>query len=418
MNTPLNSINQLHTIGLNERRSVSFDVGVIFLGGLFIWAMLILLLSGPDWSVEVREVSFLDGRILGAFLVLSLDPTGITQFVALAGVVLALSRFDRHSSEDLGMEDAVRLWTRLEFRVLIQFFLTLVAASAPYRAISWIILHVNEVGWDQQAAASAGTCIILWLLLLLAGPTSTFYGLSEIQRKWRVVDVLHKAGILERAWGYRWGQDLYDSDIQSRVALRIIGNWLAICGLSVACVDALGRLLDPAYQQLSDPQHIRFLILVGVNLGVLGFAGVLVGVGLALLSIKARNEGRAKGSYITRVFALAVPFLFATGTVIAVGMPYLPLLSAILLIGLVQLACIRGLLSDKPLTKQAWNPVRIFVQNLRYLIHRRAHLRSVALQARWRSAIEGLGSREGKKALKEARGWRASQNLRLPFLNS
>lgn len=375
MSKPLSSINQLHDTGRKERKNIAFDAGVIFFGGLFVWIMLIFLLWGPDGLISIQKGGTAETRLLLPFVVTSLDPAGTAQFVALAGVVLALNRFDRHSPEDLGMEDAIRLWTRLDFRLVAQFILTLVAATAPYRAISWVFLHISKVGWDAQAAASIGSCVILWLLLLLAGPTSTFFGLQQIQREWHIANLLHKAGLLERAWGGRWGQDLYGCAAPPRLSLRLAGNWFTIAAFAIACVVATGLLLDPGFRHLRDPRYIQILFVIAVYLGVLGLGALCIGIGLALCAWKSKNEGRVTSSRVARISAFGVPLLFTGGSAAAVGPPYLPVLSGILFVGWVQLSCVRGLLHEKPLTTQSWNPIRRLVLNLRFLSQKRAHLR-------------------------------------------
>jgi hypothetical protein len=175
----LTSINGLHDAGRSERKSIAFDMGIVFIGGMTLYLMLVAMLMGPAWLAAGEGSLAL--RLFEVFSILALDPSSMGQFVALAGVVLALNRFDRRSPDELGMETAVKLWTRLDFRSLVQFILTLVAATAPYRAVTWIVHHTGNSGWSQQAAASIGTCVILWLLLLLAGPTGTVFWLVSLR---------------------------------------------------------------------------------------------------------------------------------------------------------------------------------------------------------------------------------------------
>ncbi|MET3936059.1 hypothetical protein [Arthrobacter sp. OAP107] len=184
MNTSatLTSINDLHDAGRRERKSIAFEVGIVFVGGLTLFAMLVLLLVGLKWIITAQGFPALTSIFLDALSFLALDPSGMAQFLAVASVVLAINRFVRHSPDELGMEAAAKLSTRLDFLSFIQFVLTLVAATAPYRAITWTLLHVGAPGWSQQAAASAGASVILWLLLLFTGPMGTVFGLQSIER--------------------------------------------------------------------------------------------------------------------------------------------------------------------------------------------------------------------------------------------
>lgn len=211
------------------------------------FVLFIVVLMGPGWVSRSEGGIELAPRFLQVLSLLALDPSGMGQFIALAGAVFAINRFDRHSPDEMGIEAAVRLWTRLDFRSLIQFIMTLVAATAPYRALTWMVLHQGEPGWHQQSAASTGTCIILWLLLLLAGPTSTFFGLQSIQQQWHLVHVLHKAGLLKQAWGERWGKGLYSGSKQPWLFVRIATNWLSSVVSAMVFVLVITAIMNPGY---------------------------------------------------------------------------------------------------------------------------------------------------------------------------
>lgn len=413
----LSPINDLHDAGRDERKSIAVDIGIVFVGGLTLFVLLILLLIGPGWPRTAEGDLSPTSGFFDAFSLLALDPAGMTQFVALAGVVLALNRFDRHSPDELGTDAAVRLWTRLDFRSLVQFILTFVAATAPYRALTWLVLHADEPGWSREAAASAGTCVILWLLLLLAGPTGTVFGLHSIQRQWHLADVIHRAGRLEQAWGHRWGRPLHSSDTSRFLQLRIAGNWSTIIALVAAAIPLLTLVVTPDYEFWTDPLYANFAIGLGLYLLVVGLAGLALTAGLSLLSLRVGNQGRAKGSAVCKSLSLAVPFLFGLGTATALGTPYIPALGAVLLVSWVQYACAMGLLREGPLRAQTWSPVRRLILNLRQLSHFQAHTRWMLLQTHWSAGLDRLPRRDAKKAIKEARHWRAKHALALPFLD-
>lgn len=413
----LASINNLHDAGRSERRSIAFEMGMIFIGGLTLFVMLIFLLVSPQWLVTAEGDLALTSTFFDAFSFLALDPSGTAQFVAVAGVVLALNRFDRHSPDELGMEAAVKLSTRLDFRSLVQFVLTLVAATAPYRAITWMVLHAGDPGWNQQAAASAGTCVILWLLLLLAAPTGSVFGLQNIQRQWHLAEVIHRAGRLEQAWGQRWGHPLHYPVTSRFLPLRIAVNWSSVIAVATIGFLFLTWVVNPGYEFWSDPEYARFAIVLGFYLSLVGFAGLAASVGFALLSMKEVNQGRPAAANLSKSLAVAVPLLFGVGTATALGKPYVPALGAVLLVSGVQYACVLGVLRKRPLLSQAWSPVRKLTLNLRHISHYQAHTRWVLLQSHWSSGVEKLSRREAKRAIKEARRWRTNHGLELPFLD-
>ncbi|WP_104062698.1 hypothetical protein [Arthrobacter sp. 4R501] len=413
----LPSISDLHDAGRRERKSIAFDVGVIFIGGLTLFSMLLLLLAGPRWILTAQGFPALTTVFVDAFSFLALDPSGMAQFVAIAGVILALNRFDRHSPQELGMEAAVQLSTRLDFRSLVQFVLTLIAATAPYRAMTWTILHMGAPGWNLHAAATAGACVILWLLLLLAGPTRTVFGLQGIQRQLHMNDVIHRAGRLEQAWGQRWGYLLHSPAGSRLLPLRIAANWFTIIALATIAAIFLTMMVNPGYEFWADPKYAGFALLLGIYLSVLGFTGLAAAVGFAVLSLKAENQDRPAESNTYKWLAIAVPYLFAVGTAIALGTPYVPALGAALLVTGVQHACVLGILSRRSLAQQSWNPARRLTLNLRQVFHHEAHTRWALLRRQWSSAVEKLHRRDAKKAIKEARLWRTKNGLALPFLD-
>ncbi|WP_146072328.1 hypothetical protein [Arthrobacter sp. Y81] len=412
----LASINGLHDAGRNERRNIAFEIGIIFIGGLALFVMAILLPVGPTLLVTAKGGVALTSTIFDAFSFRALDSSGMAQFVAVAGVVLALNRFDRHSPDELGMEVAVKLSTRLDFRSLVQFVLMLVAATAPYRAITWIVLHSGDPGWNQQAAASAGTCVILWLLLLLAAPAGSVCGLQNIQRQWHLAEVIHRAGRLEQAWGKRWGHALHDPVANRFLPLRIAVNWsLVMAGITIAFL-FLTWVASPGYEFWLDPEYARFAIVLAVYLSLIGFVGLAVSVGFALLSMKEENQG-SPAAAIAKWLAAAVPFLFGVGTATALGKPYIPALCAVLLVTGVQYACMCGILRKRRLLPRAWSPVRQLTLCIRQMTHYQAHTHWALLQSRWSSGVEKLPRREAKKAIKEARRWRTKHGLELPFFD-
>ncbi|MEO5320526.1 hypothetical protein PV761_18300 [Arthrobacter sp. CC3] len=347
MNTSetLTSINDLHDSGRRERKSIAFEVGIVFVGGLTLYAMLVLLLVGPRWMITAPGFPALAPIFLDALSFLAVDPSGMAHFLAVAGVILAIGRFDRHSPDELGMEAAAKLSTRLDFLSLIQFVLTLFAATAPYRAITWTFLHVGAPGWSQQAAASAGACVILWLLLLLAGPMGTVYGLQSIQRQLHLNEVIHRAGRLEQTWGQRWGYALRSPATSRLLPLRVAANWFSVITLAALFAILLTLIVNPGYEFWADSKYIGFAIVLGLYLSVLGFVGLVVGTGFALCSLKAQHHGRPAASNAHKWLATTVPYLFAVGTATVLGTPYPPVLGAVLLVTGVQHACVLGLLT-------------------------------------------------------------------------
>lgn len=413
----LPSINDLHDAGRSERRSIAVDIGIVFIGGLALFVLLVVLSVGPVQPSKAERNLSLTSGFSDAFALLAIDPAGMTQFVALAGVVLALNRFDRHSPDELGIEAAVRLWTRLDFRNAVQVILTLVAATAPYRALTWLMIHAGEPGWSREAAASAGTCVILWLLLLLAGPAGTVFGLQSIQRKWQLAEVIHRAGRLEQAWGNRWGRPLHRSDTKSFLWLRIAANWSTIIALTAGTMPLLTLVVTPDYEFWKDPYYTHYMIELCLYLLVAGLAGLALTAWLSLLSLKVENQGRAKRSALYKSLSLAVPILFGISTGTALGTPYVPALGAVLLVSCVQCACAIGLMREGPLRTPNWSPVRRLTLNIRQLSHFQSHSRWMLLQKHWSAGLESLPRREAKRAIKEARLWRANNGLELPFLD-
>ena len=419
MNTsePLPSINDLHDAARRERRSIAFEVGIVFIGGLILFAMLILLLVGPKWIITAQGFPALASIFLDALSFLALDPSGMGQFLAVAGVILAINRIVRHSADELGMEAAAKLSTRLDFLSLIQFVLTLVAATAPYRAITWMLLHVGAPGWGQQTAASAGACVILWLLLLFAGPMGTVFGLQSIERQLHLNEIIHRAGRLEQAWGQRWGYELRSPATSRLLPLRIAANWFSVITLAALFAIFLTLIVNPGYAFWADSKYIGFAIVFSLYLFFLGLVGLVVGTGFALFSLQAQHHGRPAASNGHKWLAIAVPYLFAVGTATALGTPYLPALGAVVLVTGVQHACVLGVLNRQPLIQQKWSPVRRLTLNLRQAAHYEANGRWVVLQSQWSSALKKLHRRDAKKAIKEAKAWRMKNGLGLPFLD-
>jgi hypothetical protein len=414
---PLTSLNHLHEAGRNERRSIAFDAGIIFIGGFIIWAILIFLLIGPAWLIRGADGLAITTRVPEAFSLLALDAAGLAPFVGIAAVVLALNRFDRHSPDELGLEDAIRLWTRLDFRAIVQFALILVAATAPYRAITWMLMNTSDFTSSRQVATSAGSCVILWLLLLLAGPTNTTFGLQGVQRQWHLAHVLHKAGHLERAWGQRWGQGIYGDVKQRRLPVRIGLNWLSLIATAIAIVVAATAITTPAYEFWTDHQYSRLLIVVGIYLAVCGLFGLAGSVAFALLSLRLLNEERSGASRLAKWIAYSFPFLFVGGTATALGTLYVPVLAGTAFIGCAQFLCSHILLRKGCVSDGVWNPISRLAWNIANRCHQQAVDRIRLLQAHWASGLARLPRREAKRVIKQAKEWRGNHRLELPFLD-
>ncbi|WP_427134177.1 hypothetical protein [Pseudarthrobacter sp. S9] len=254
------------------------------------------------------------------------------------------------------------------------------------------------------------------MILLLAGPTGTFFGLQGIQRKWQLAEVIYQAGRLEQAWRHRWGQPIHSPAANRFLPLRIAGHWSSIVALATLFTVFATLVVNPGYEFWSDPRYARFAIGLGLYVFVVGLTGLAASVGLALLALKVENQGRKGTSHASKSLALSVPILFVAGTAATLRTPYVPALVTVFLVGGVQYACARGILQKRTLLPQAWNPVRRLVLNLRQLNHDQAHTRWVLLQSSWSSGVEKLPRREAKKAIKEAREWRTNHGLALEFL--
>ena len=412
----LASVNHLHETGRQERRSIAWEAALIFGGGLVLYVMLVLLVSNPGFaSAERSSEAF--SKLSNSLNYVALDAAGMAQFVAVAGVVLALNRLDRHSPDELGADDAVRLWTRLEYRSILQFLLTLTAATAPYRSMSWILLHYGEADWHKKSMEIAGACTILWLLLLVAGPMGRTFGLHVIQRQWQLRDIVYRAGRLEHVWGNRWGLSLDLPPLKSGQALRITLNWAAITTLSASTSLLVTALTYHRFPFEITSSYWQFLFMLWIYFSFVGLFVLVLAVSASLMALRTSKDSRSKATTFWKFAAIVLPFGFAAGSVWVFARDYLPVTVPVLVMGAAQYACVQGILRVSPLQPRAWDPIRNLVLAIRTLSHQRACTNWQSLKSQWDLRLDHMSRRESRKARKEAQHWRKKHNLTAPFLD-
>ncbi len=411
----LASVNHLHEIGRQERRHIAWDAALVFGGGLVLYVMLVLLVSNPGFASPEGSSSALS-KLRNSLNYLALDATGMAQFVAVAGVVLAINRLERHSPDELGVDDAVRLWTRLEYRSILQFLLTLAAATAPYRSISWIFLHLGEADWHKKSMEIAGACTILWLLLLVAGPMGKTFGLHVVQRQWQLRDIVYRAGRLEHAWGNRWGLSVDLPSVTSGQPLRITLNWAAITTLTASTSLLVSALMHDSFLFGTTSSDWQLLFILWIYFSFVGLFVLAFAVSAAFMALRTSKENSSKATTFWKFAAVVLPLGFAAGSVWISAADYLPVTVSVLVMGAAQYVCVHGILREDPLQPRAWDPIRNFVLAIRTLSHQRACTNWLSLKAQWNSRLDDMPRRESRKARKEAQQWRKKHNLTASFL--
>jgi hypothetical protein len=412
----LTSPNAIHEAGKRERSNIAYDAGLIFGGGAYVYFALVVCLT------VIRPPSS-DGRsldiprsLIRALQVLEVSDATMAQFLALGGAVLALNRFDRFSHAELGTERSTHLTVRLNFKSLIQTFLTLIAATAPYCAITRLAFHFGQPNWEKEMIGTLVLCLVLWLVLLLAGPLGMHFGLESIQSKWRLADIVFQAGILEKRWQHRWGMPIIHPKVRGNISLRIVGLWSFISVLVAALLLGLVFTEGSNGETLTAFGYGYFALLSAAVILYIGFFLLVSSCALAMLSMAAADHGRHALQQVLRCLAYALSPAVVTGLAVALQTFYYPVIVILIVMTGIHIACIRGLFNNQQLESQPWNPVRRLVLNIRLWSHSRAQERWTLLTKSWTSRMTELAPSDYKDELRKAQIWRDRHQLQLPFI--
>jgi hypothetical protein len=413
---PLPSPNAIHGAARRERSNIAFDAGLIFGGGAYVYFALVVCLTVIRPPRSGGKSVDIPTSLIRSLEMLEVSDAAMAQFLALGGAVLALNRFDRFSHAELGTERSTHLTVRLNFKTLIQTLLTLITATAPYCAITRLASDFGRPNWEQEAIGTLVLCLVLWLVLLLAGPFGMHFGLEAIQSKWRLADVLFQAGTLEKRWQHRWGMPIIHPKARGNFSLRIVGLWSYISVLMAMLMLGLTFIDGSNREALTASGYGYLALLSAAGFLYIGFFLLVSSCALAMLSTTAADHGRRGLQQVLRCLAYALSPAALIGLAVALQTFYYPLVTVMTVMSAIHIACIRGLFDNQHLVSQPWNPVRRLVLDIRQWSHARAQERWRLLSKSWTSRMTELAPGDYTDELKKAQIWRDRHQLQLPFI--
>ncbi|XAS71624.1 hypothetical protein VUN82_21480 [Micrococcaceae bacterium Sec5.1] len=364
--------------------------------------MILTIALAPGWIVFTNGHVIDFVRLKKLLEIFALDTSGLAGFLAFGGLLLAINRIEMKSHDSPDADGAVRTFILLRFRNSIQWAAVIGASTAPAGGLIWIITNVDHVDWLRSIIGVAVTSLALWTVLLLAVPSSGYFGLQSVAKTWNLNHTAFRRDMILQNWGGRWRTNIQQTPPRRWYLWHVAWRWLIIAFGATCVVLLLAEMTDEVKPDWGNPATASVALSLFLFNAYVGGVTLLIAGWLAETGITAVNRGWRKTGVVLKSLAL---FLGPAIAIATIGFAYLPLAVMVWIIAATQVAYVLGLLNDGDLHHGIWWPVRGMILNARLQSQRWAHFRWKRLDETLRSGLCELPSRERKRKEKEISRW-------------
>lgn len=399
------SLNDSHAAGRSENSRLLWATLLIVVYMPVSTAIVLsVVATAPGWIQFRGAGQIIDVEELRRYMgILAVDASGLVNFIAFGGLLLAINRFEGVRQSDIDAATAMRFFIVLRFRNAIQWLAILGTATGPLGGALWIALHLGHDGWISGAVSIALASAAIWTVLVLSVPSSGYFGLQSVAKEWTLIHTAFRRDMLVRTWGNRWMTNIWEAPVKRWWMWHMIWRWLIIALAATGEAVLLAQLTDEVKLGWDDPGALPILIALFLFNAYVGgiflvFAGLVVEIGMT-----ASHRGWHKTGFALKFLSLSFgPVLAIT----SIGFDYLPLAAMAWTVAALQMAFLFGMLNNGNLGRWFWLPVRGLVTNARSQSHQWAHVRWRTLDESLNASLKLLHRRERKRKEKEIAQWR------------
>jgi hypothetical protein len=404
------SLNDSHAAGRSENsRLLWAALLIVVYVPVSAAIMLSVVVTTPGWILFKGSGQIVDVEELRRYMgILAVDASGLVNFIAFGGLLLAINRFEVVRQSDIDAATAMRFFIVLRFRNAIQWLAILGTATGPLGGALWIALRLGHDGWINGAVSIALASAAIWTVLALSIPSSGYFGLQSVAKEWTLIHTAFRRDMLVRAWGNRRMTSIREAPVKRWWMWHMIWRWLTIALAATGEAVLLALLTDEVKPSWGDPGTLPFLIALFLfNAYVCGILLVLAGL-IVEIGITVTHRGWRRTGLALKFLSLSLGPALA---IMSIGFDYLPFTAMAWTIAALQVAVLCGMLNNGKLGRWFWLPVRGLVTNARSQSHQWAHVRWRALDESLNASLKLLPRRERKRKKKEIAHWRGRINL-------